>query len=118
VFGALSFLIEVAAVMESAVTPCDDFDEAFGCRPLVDVVEEEGELVVLIEMPGYYSQDVRLKVVEDILIVSDARDSEFHEILLPKGYHLDEATRARFNNGITVIKFPKAPLPCGRRKIA
>jgi len=129
VFGAISFLIDVAEVISAAVASSDDLhekchidsddcDEATGCCPLVDVVEVDGELVVLIEMPGSYAEDVGLKVLEDILILTDGQDREFHEILLPRGYHLDEATRVGFNNGVTIIKFPRALSPCIQRKIA
>ena len=128
-FGVLSFLIDVAVAISAAVPPSDDpdeiryidsddSDEAFGCLPLVDVVEEEGELIVLIEIPGFYSQDVRFKVLEDILILADSQDHEFHEILLPKGYHLDKPTGIRFNNGVTTIRYPKALVPCRQRRIA
>ncbi len=129
-FGAISFLIDVAEVINAAVAPADDFretryidnddsdDEAIGYPPLVDVMEEDAELIILLEGPGCYAKEVRLKVLEDILIVTDSEDRELHEVLLPKGYYLDEATRVGFNNGVTIIKFPKALSACIQRKIA
>lgn len=128
-FGAVSFLLDVAAVIGTAAAAsadlpertdidCDDSRGAMGCRPIVDVVEEEGELVVLMEIPGFYGEDVKYKIFEDVLILVDSEDNEFHEVLLPAGYSLDEATCVNFNNGVTVIKFPRASVPCRLRKIA
>jgi HSP20 family molecular chaperone IbpA len=119
VFGAVSFLINVAAAISGVVGESDDLhdrphvdnddsDEVIGSYALVDVLEEEGELVVLIEIPGFYSEDITFKVREDILILVDGQDHEFHEILLPTGYNLDEATCMRFNNGVITIKYEKA----------
>jgi HSP20 family molecular chaperone IbpA len=129
VFGVVSLLLDVAAAITAVTEPLDDLqerrhiddddsDEAIGCYPLVDVVEEEDELVVLVEIPGFYSADLRVKVREDILILADSQDHEFHEILLPGGYDLDEPTSVRFNNGVTTIKYPKALVSCSQRRIA
>jgi HSP20 family molecular chaperone IbpA len=129
VFGVVSFLVDVAAVITAAAGPSDDHrekrhmdscdsEEPTACRPLVDVVEEEGELVILIEIPGFYSTEMTFRVQDDILILADDQDHEFHEILLPEGYNLDDRSCISFNNGVTTIKFPKVPVPCSRRKIA
>jgi HSP20 family molecular chaperone IbpA len=129
VFGVVSLLLDVAAAITAVAEPLDDLqerrqsddddsDEAIGCYPLVDVVEEEDELLVLVEIPGFYSADVQFKVREDILILADSQDHEFHEILLPEGYDLDEPASIHFNNGITTIKYPKALVPCSQRRIA
>lgn len=118
-FGAVSLLLNVVDVISAVAgrSPdlhdkprgdSDDADELIGSYTLVDVLEEEGELVVLIEMPGFYSEDIAFKVREDILILVDGQDREFHEILLPTGYNLDEPTCVRFNNGVITIKYEKA----------
>jgi len=118
VFGAVSFLINVAAVISTVAEEFDDFPgrphadnddscEVMACNTLVDVLEEEGEVVVLMENPGFYSEDVRFKVRDDILILVDGQEHEFHEILLPTGYNLDEPTCLRFNNGVMTIKYEK-----------
>jgi HSP20 family molecular chaperone IbpA len=129
VFGVFSFLIDLAgAITVVAGQPedsprrrlidNDDSDEAIGCYPLVDAVEEEDELVVVIEIPGFYSTDIRFEVREGILILADNHDHEFHEILLPADYNLDEPTCVHFNNGVIIIKFPRREIPCSQRRIA
>jgi HSP20 family molecular chaperone IbpA len=132
VFGAVSFLIDLAVAVSAAADPSDDVrerpdvdsgdfdecDDAMGCRPLVDVVEEEDELVVLMEIPGFYSEPVHFSVLEDVLVLADSQGNEYHEVLLPMGYAFNEATSASFNNGVTIIKFPRAAAPCLHRKIA
>lgn len=118
-FGAVSFLINVAAAISTVAEQFDDLpgrphvdnddsDEVMACNTLVDVLEEEDEVVVLMENPGFYSEDVNFKVREDILILVDGQDHEFHEILLPTGYNLDEPTCVRFNNGVMTIRYEKA----------
>ena len=123
-FGVLSLLIGVAEVITSTAAAGepeylhegpdldsdeDDFDAALNC-PLVDILEEEDELVVLIEVPGCY-EDVEFRVREDILIFTNDEGREYHEVLLPRGYDLEEPSGTHFNNGIIIRKYQKMPDP-------
>ncbi len=117
-FGVVSILISVANAISAATEDVgdvhdrrdfnsDDSDDGIGCRPLVDILEEEDELVVLIEIPGCYSEEFEFKVREDVLILVDEDDREYHEILLPEGYNLDDPTSTLFNNGVITLRYQK-----------
>jgi HSP20 family molecular chaperone IbpA len=88
----------------------DDSEEVSNCEPLVDVLEDDNELLVLIEILGGYSGDVTFRVKDDILVLVDAQDQEYHEILLPEGYDLDEPSGTCFNNGVITIRHRKIPV--------
>jgi HSP20 family molecular chaperone IbpA len=124
VFGVLSLLIGVAEVVTATTAARepeylhegpdldgdeDDFDAAVN-YPLVDILEEEDELVVLIEVPGCY-EDAEFRVQEDILIFTNDEGREYHEVLLPRGYDLEEPSGTQFNNGIITMKYQKLPDP-------
>jgi HSP20 family molecular chaperone IbpA len=123
VFG-LSLLIGVAEVITATAATVeqeylhdgpdldggeDDFDEAIN-YPLIDILEGENELVVLIEVPGSY-ENVRFRVLEDILILTNDEGREYHEVLLPTGYALEKPTETHFNNGIMTVKYQKMRHP-------
>jgi len=126
VFGVVSFLVNVAATISSVAKDsdqldgapdgdADDLDEVMSFNPLVDVLEEEDELVVLIERFGFYSESVKFKTDADILVLLDAEDRDRHEILLPDGYDLEEPTHVHSNNGVMTIRYRKTcDTPCLR----
>jgi len=117
-FGVVSLLIDVANVISCAAGPgnarhdrqavdFEDCDQIVVCPPVVDVLEEEDELLVLIEVPGCYSEDFRFSVCEDVLTLMDEEDRECHEILLPEGYNLDHPGSVCFNNGVITLRYHK-----------
>lgn len=76
-------------------------------EPLVDIFEEEDHTLVIAEMPGISSGDVKLHVNDDVLTISAKRaDKKYHkEILLP-GVVAKEKMTVSCNNGILEIRFP------------
>jgi HSP20 family molecular chaperone IbpA len=124
VFGVVSLLIGVAEVITATTAAREpeyvhegpdldgDEDDFYGAvnYPLVDILEGEDELVVLIEVPGCY-EDAEFRVREDILIFTNHEGREYHEVLLPRGYDLEEPTGTHCNNGIITIKYQKIPDP-------
>jgi len=74
-------------------------------EPLVDVFEEKDHALVVAEMPGIGSEDVRLDVKDDILIIYAERGNKKYqkEVLLPRSYP-KEKMLVSCNNGILEIK--------------
>lgn len=74
-------------------------------EPLVDVFEEKDHTLIVAEMPGITSRDVKLDLQDDLLTISAQRgDKKYHkEILLPRSYHKDRIS-VSCNNGILKIK--------------
>jgi len=74
-------------------------------EPVVDVFEEKDHTLVVAEMPGISTKDVKLTVKDDLLtIYAEKRDKKYRkEILLPRSYS-PEKMKMTCNNGILEIK--------------
>ena len=74
-------------------------------EPVVDVFEEKDHALVVAEMPGISTKDVRLEVKDDLLTIhAEKRDKKYRkEILLPRSYPR-EKMKVSCNNGILEIK--------------
>ncbi|MHB9072973.1 MAG: gas vesicle protein GvpH [Desulfobaccales bacterium] len=74
-------------------------------EPVVDVFEEKDHTLVVAEMPGVSTKDVRLEVKDDLLtIIAEKKDKKYRkEILLPRSYP-PEKMKMSCNNGILEIK--------------
>jgi HSP20 family protein len=76
-------------------------------EPLVDLFEEDDHILVVAEIPGISSNDVKLEVNDDVLtITAQHGDKKYQkEVLLPKAVSKDKMNIS-CNNGILEIKFP------------
>ena len=74
-------------------------------EPVVDVFEEKDHVLVVAEMPGISTKDVRLEVKDDLLtIYAEKKDKKYRkEILLPRAYPR-EKMKLTCNNGILEIR--------------
>jgi HSP20 family protein len=74
-------------------------------EPVVDVFEEKDHTLVVAEMPGVSTKDVRLEVNDDLLTIhAEKKDKKYRkEILLPRSYPA-EKMKMTCNNGILEIK--------------
>lgn len=77
-------------------------------EPLVDIFEEEDCTLLVAEMPGIETKDIRLDVKDDVLaIFAEKGDKKYRkEILLKHGLALDRITMT-CNNGIVEIRCGK-----------
>lgn len=74
-------------------------------EPLVDVIEESDHVLVLAEMPGVASEDVRLELNGDVLTLHAERGSKkYHkEIVLPRSFD-SKGMEQSCHNGILEVK--------------
>ncbi len=74
-------------------------------EPLVDIFEEEDHTLIVVEMPGVSSGDVKLDVKDDVLTISAQRGDKKYskEILLPRVV-VREKIIYSCNNGMLEIK--------------
>jgi HSP20 family protein len=74
-------------------------------EPVVDVFEEKDFTLVVAEMPGISTKNVKLEVKDDLLtIYAEKQDKKYRkEILLPRAYPR-EKMQMSCNNGILEIK--------------
>lgn len=75
----------------------------FEFRPSIDVVEEEGELLVTAELPGIDPEDVEVTIDDDVLTIKGEKTEE--KDVSEEGRHVHERTFGKFERRI--------PLPTG-----
>jgi len=81
-------------------------------EPLVDVVETDGEIRVVVELPGVEKSDIKLHGTEDSLEISvDTPQYKYYkEVTLPAKVRVKEA-KSSYKNGVLEVVFPKAETP-------
>jgi len=81
-------------------------------EPLVDVVETDGEISVVVELPGVEKSDIKLHGTEDSLTISvDTPHSKYYkEVALPTKVKVKEA-KSSYKNGVLEVVIPKAEAP-------
>ena len=78
-------------------------------EPLVDIVETEGEVRVVVELPGVEKTDIKLRGTEDSLeIAVDTPHYKYgKEVQLPAKVLVPDA-RSTYKNGVLEVILPKA----------
>jgi HSP20 family protein len=78
-------------------------------EPLVDIVETNGEVRVVVELPGVEKSDIKLRGSEDSLTISvDTPQSKYYkEVELPVKVKVKEASSS-YKNGVLEVVLPKA----------
>ena len=77
-------------------------------EPITDIFDEMDEVVVIAEMPGIESSDIKIELKEDILEISAASKSRIYrkELLLPVKSGIQNLSH-KFTNGILEIRIKK-----------
>jgi len=77
-------------------------------EPLVDIVETNGEIHIVAELPGVDKKDIKLSGTEDSLTieVDDPQRKYYKEVKLPAKVKVREAKTA-YKNGVLEVTFPK-----------
>ena len=78
-------------------------------EPLVDIVETDGEVQVVAELPGVDKKDIKLTATEEELTISvDAPERKyFKKVAFPAKVRVREA-RTQYKNGVLEVAMPKA----------
>jgi HSP20 family protein len=77
-------------------------------EPLVDIIETNGEIHVVVELPGVEKDDIKLSGTEDALIITvdTPQRKYFKEVKLPTKVNVREA-KSRYKNGVLEVTLPK-----------
>lgn len=77
-------------------------------EPLVDVIETDGEVRVVAELPGVEKNDIKLHGTEDTLTISvDTPQRRYYkEVALPAKVKVKEA-KTQYKNGVLEVTMPK-----------
>jgi len=78
-------------------------------EPLVDIVDADGEIHVVVELPGVEKTDIKLHGTEDSLTISvDTPQYKYYkDVELPAKVRVKEA-RSTYKNGVLEVVVPKA----------
>jgi HSP20 family protein len=78
-------------------------------EPLVDIIETNGEIHIVVELPGVDKKDIKLHGTEDTLTISVdiPQRRYFKEIKLPAKIRVKDA-KTSYKNGVLEVNFPKA----------
>ena len=78
-------------------------------EPLVDVLEEDTDVVVVAELPGVEKEDIRLHANEDRLTISvDTPNQRYYkELFLPMNVD-PRSARAVYKNGVLEVRLKKS----------
>ncbi|HEY9592907.1 MAG TPA: Hsp20/alpha crystallin family protein [Spirochaetia bacterium] len=118
------------SLLDNMSTWFDDFfaGPTFGqtTLPAVDVRETDSEYLMEVELPGLTEKDVEVKLDNNLLTISSAKDEKKEEkkngyllrerrsthfsrsFVLPEGVDHEKIV-AEFKNGVLHLNFPKAP---------
>jgi len=77
-------------------------------EPLVDIIETDGEVHVVAELPGVDKKDIQLHATEETLTISVdiPQRRYFKDVKLPVRVRVTEA-RTNYKNGVLEVTFPK-----------
>ncbi len=78
-------------------------------EPLVDVLEEDEDVVVVAELPGVEKEDIKLHATEDHLTISvdTSNRKYFKELVLPVNVD-PRSARAVYKNGVLEVRLRKS----------
>jgi HSP20 family protein len=77
-------------------------------EPLIDVIETDGEVHIVAELPGVEKNDVKLHGTENTLTISveTPQRKYFKEVTLPAKVNVKEA-KTQYKNGVLEVALPK-----------
>jgi HSP20 family protein len=92
--------------------------------PAIDIVEEDNDLVVTIDLPGFAKKDINLRIIGNVLYITAKREQEEplgtvyyrhrplkidKRVMLPISLMKEEEKvegRATYENGIVTLRIP------------
>ncbi|NWG10202.1 Hsp20/alpha crystallin family protein [Candidatus Bathyarchaeota archaeon] len=77
-------------------------------EPLVDIIETDGEIHIVVELPGVEKKDIKMHGTEETLNISvdTPQRKYFKEVTLPAKVKVKEA-KTQYKNGVLEITLPK-----------
>lgn len=85
-------------------------------EPIVDIIEENGAIKVIMELPGVDKSDINLDVTENTLTVSVTENRFYKELTLPAAVET-ETPKATYKNGVLEVTLNKKQRRRGGTKI-
>ena len=77
-------------------------------EPLVDVIEDKNETIVVAEVPGVERKDIRLDATENELKISvDAKERKYQKTVSFKALVKPETAKATYKNGVLEVRLDR-----------
>jgi len=78
-------------------------------EPLIDVLEEENEIIVVAELAGFRKENLRIHVRNQQLILSaDDLDHKYHKTLNLPGRVIPSNIKTTYKNGVFEVRLKRA----------
>lgn len=78
-------------------------------EPLVDLLDEAGEIILVVELPGVSEEEIHISIEDDILTLETKGVHAYaKEVLLPSPVLVD-SMRQTYRNGILTLRLQKIP---------
>ena len=78
-------------------------------EPLVDVVEEDGEIIVVAEVPGVDRDEIKVRIKGTTLTIhADNPERPYHKVIELPGKVQKEAAKSAIRNGVLEVRLKKA----------
>jgi HSP20 family protein len=77
-------------------------------EPLVDVMDDDKDVIILAELPGVEKNDINIQATESYLTISvDAAERKYHkELILPATVD-PKSSKASYKNGVLEVRLKK-----------
>ena len=108
---------------ETPGQPAGDLSQQPPAQPPVDILEDENDIWVFIELPGFEEEEISVRTDQNALVVSADRQDELEEnrqiVLSERTTHLKRSiplpisvktngAQASYDGGVCKVKLPKA----------
>jgi HSP20 family protein len=87
----------------------DDEDSAPHLEPLVDVVDESDEIIVVAEVPGVERDEIKVRIKGTSLTIhADNPDRPYHKVIELPSKVKKEGAKSAIRNGVLEVRLKKA----------
>ena len=87
----------------------DDVDSAPHLEPLVDVVDEDDEIIVVAEVPGVERDEIKVRIRGTSLTIhADNPDRPYHKVIELPSKVKKEGAKSAIRNGVLEVRLKKA----------
>lgn len=78
-------------------------------EPLVDIVEQDGEIIVVAEVPGVERDEIKVRIKGTSLTIhADNPDRPYHKVIELPSKVLKEDAKSAIRNGVLEVRLKKA----------
>jgi len=78
-------------------------------EPLIDIVEEDGEIIVVAEVPGVSKDEIKVRIKgTELTIHAENQERPYHKVIQLPSKVVKEEAKSAIRNGVLEIRLKKA----------